>query len=60
MIAIRKNAEDVQYNVMELTCDTEAEVATAPTKYAPGSVLFVIETSDVYMLNSEKVWVKIS
>ena len=60
MIAIRKNAEDVQYNVMELTCDTAAEVSEAPTNYAPGSTLFVIATSEVYMLNSEKVWMKLA
>ena len=60
MISIIKNGEDVQYNVMELTCDTVADVATAPTDYAPGSTLFVVATADVYMLNSEKVWTKIS
>ena len=60
MIAIRKNAEDVQYNVMELVCDTVAEIAKVSTKYAIGSVLFVIETSDVYMLNGNMVWTKVS
>lgn len=59
MISIIKNAEDVQYNVVELACDTAAEVANAPTNYAPGSTLFVIATSDVYMLNASKVWTKI-
>lgn len=59
MISIIKNAEDVQYNVVELACDTAAEVASAPTNYAPGSTLFVIATSEVYMLNASKVWTKI-
>lgn len=59
MISIIKNGEDVLYDVMELACDTEADIATASTSYRPGSTLFVISTSDVYMLNSEKVWVKI-
>lgn len=59
MISIIKNAEDIQYNVVELACDTTADVANAPTNYAPGSTLFVIATSDVYMLNASKVWTKI-
>jgi hypothetical protein len=45
---------------MELVCDTVAEIAEVSTKYAIGSVLFVIETSDVYMLNGDKVWAKVS
>ena len=60
MISIIKNGEDVLYNVMELTCDTVADIATAPTTYRPGSTIFVIETSDVYMLNGDKVWTKVS
>ena len=60
MISIIKNQEDVQYNLMELACDTPADVETASTDYAPGSTLFVMSTTDVYMLNSEKTWVKIS
>lgn len=59
MVSVIKNGEDVLYNVMELACDTEDDVATASTDYRPGSVLFVMSTSNVYMLNSEKTWVKI-
>lgn len=60
MVSIIKNGEDVLYNVMELVCDTEAEVATASTSYRPGSALFVIDTGDVYVLNSMKTWVKVT
>lgn len=59
MVSIVKNGEDVLYDVMELVCDTEADVATAPTSYRPGSTLFVIDTGNVYLLNSMKTWVKI-
>lgn len=56
MAFIIKNGEDVAYNVVELVCDTTAEVAQIPTTYAVGSTLFVIENATAYMLNSNKEW----
>ena len=45
---------------MELVCDTEADVETLPTvNCAAGSSCLVIETSNVYILNSKKEWKKI-
>ena len=40
--------------------DKEEDLDEVPiTGCAPGSVCFIIETSDVYMLNSNKEWKKI-
>jgi hypothetical protein len=51
---------EVEAYVMELVCDTEADVSTLPTSNcAAGSTCLVIESSNVYVLNSEKVWKKI-
>lgn len=46
--------------VEELVCDTAADIANLPdhTEVAMGSICYVIETGDMYMLNSQDVWVK--
>ena len=49
---------------MSFYADTEADVANLPTSQTSqdvkkGSDCFVIETSDVYILNSQDTWVKI-
>ena len=48
------------YNYKEYILDKERDLDEVPiTGCAPGSVCFIIETSDVYMLNSNKEWKKI-
>ena len=59
MIGIMKDAGKVTYGLKEYVVDTAAEVDLLPTNCAMGSSAFVIETGEVYILNSEKVWVKI-
>lgn len=59
MYSIMTTSGDIQYNVIEYIADTEADVATVPTKCAVGSVIFVISTQNLYMLNSNKEWVLI-
>lgn len=46
----------------EIVCDTLADLATLPKQpeCATGSCAIVIETSDVYVLNSQGEWVNIS
>lgn len=46
----------VQYNVVELVVDKEVDILTLPTSYAPGSTVFIIETSKAYMLSNEHNW----
>jgi len=47
------------YNVYEFVCDTADDVENLPQYCAAGSTAFVIATGDLYMMNSEKEWVKI-
>ena len=49
-----------RYNLTQFVCNTENDIAVVPTTVAPGSTLFCIESSNTYMLNTNKEWVKIS
>ena len=55
-----KQGSRTDYNYKEYILDKEEDLDEVPiTGCAPGSVCFIIETSDVYMLNSNKEWKKI-
>ena len=61
MMAYRITSQrgEVEAYVMELVCDTEADVETLPTvNCAAGSSCLVIETSNVYILNSKKEFIQ--
>lgn len=48
------------YNYKEFYVDTAADIATIDTSICcPGSVVFVIEDSEAYMLTSDRQWVVI-
>lgn len=54
----QSNRED--YKHREYIVDTEADIADLPVDdNAPGSTAFVIETSAVYMFNTEGEWIEI-
>lgn len=53
------NSGKTVYDLNSYVADTEADVAKIPTNNAPGSTCIVIETSDVYMLNTDKKWKKL-
>lgn len=62
MINITSQNGDIGYNVTELVLDTPEDLKTLNDKtwnVAPGSSAFIISTSDVYMLNGSRKWVKI-
>ena len=44
------------YGVVKLVLDTEADLATLPTHYTPGSRAIVLENAKIYMLSNEKKW----
>lgn len=56
---VQQNGTPV-YGVIKFVVDTEAEVATLPTTVKTGSMCFVIETSHIYMINSEGEWIKVA
>lgn len=50
----------VKTYVTEMICDTEADIQNLPIDNCePGSTCLCIETSNVYILNSEKIWKKL-
>lgn len=58
MYRITKNDGDVAYNLKELVCDTPEDLENLPA-CSMGSTCMVISTAEVYMLNSNKEWVKL-
>lgn len=56
MVNCIEQGGQIQYNVVSLAVDTEADMVNLSTKYAPGSTAFVIETSAAYMLNGSYIW----
>lgn len=59
MYNITKTADRTAAYIMELIADTEEDVASLPTHYAPGSTCIVVSPASVYILNSKKKWVKL-
>jgi hypothetical protein len=54
---ISTQAGKVTYNLKELIADTYNDISKINvTSLAPGSTVFVIDTSECYMLNSKKEW----
>lgn len=49
---------DIQYNIREYVLDNVEDIASLPEHAAMGSTAIIIATSEVYMLNSKKEWVK--
>lgn len=59
MIRIMSQSGHQAYGVKEYVLDTAVELKELPLDDKMGSVALVIETSDVYILNGEKEWVKL-
>ena len=62
MINIISQNGDIGYNITELVLDTPEDLKILNDKIwnvAPGSSAFIISTSEVYMLNGSREWVKI-
>ncbi len=59
MSYIVKQGEDINYQYKEIVVDTEAEVSGVSTEgICPGSILYLIENGNFYMLNTKKKWIK--
>lgn len=55
---IRNNNKYI-YNLVEIICDLDSDVAGIPTTFSPGSKVFVVNSSSYYMLNASKEWKKL-
>lgn len=52
--SIIQQDNDIQYDVVQYAVNTRADVAKVPTKCQPGSTIFVIEDSSVFMLTVDE------
>lgn len=59
MIKIVAQSGHNAYGIKQYVVDTEKEIDNLPIDDQMGSSALVIETSDVYMLNGKKEWVKL-
>lgn len=61
MYSIYKQNDKTQVYVNSYVADTVADVKNLPTDNSvyPGSTCFITATSEVYMLNASKQWVKL-
>lgn len=59
MINITSSGGHTAYGHKEFMIDTVADLDDLPINIPMGSVAFCIATSDVYMLNGSREWVKI-
>ena len=48
-----------KYGLVRFVVDTPSDLSNLPTSAGIGSTCFVISTSDNYMLNSNKQWIKV-
>ena len=58
--SIMKQNDKIQYNIVEYIVDSTSEINTLPTDIGPGSTCLVTGTSEVYVLNTNKQWVKMA
>lgn len=57
MYLLRQN-DDVDYNYKEYYLDSKNELTQIDIAYCcPGSIAFIIDTTDVYILNTQKQWI---
>ena len=59
MINVTKQNDNVSAYVTEFIADTEDDIQKLPTDVYPGSTCIVAATSNVYILNNEKQWIKL-
>lgn len=53
-----KQGSKYDYLYKEIFCDTESDIVSVnKTACCPGSVLYVIDKGDVYILNNQKEWI---
>ena len=56
MVTMTSASGHTAYGLRSFICDTAADVDDLPVDTLPGSSAFVIETCDVYILNSKGEW----
>ena len=60
MYSLYANDDDILYGVQKYILDTEEDVEILPTDVKAGSSALVVETTQFYVLNNRKEWVKMA
>lgn len=60
MYRLYKQNDDISAYVCEFVADSAEDIKNLPKTAYPGSTCLVTSTSDVYILNAQKQWVKLS
>lgn len=47
----------IAHGIREYMCDTKDDVKDLPVNISPGSMAFIIDTGDLYILNHSREWV---
>lgn len=47
------------YGIHEYLCDFHKDISNLPTGCAPGSLAYVIETDQIYIMTGQKEWKKL-
>lgn len=59
MYSIIKQNDHMSAYVTEFVVDTDGDIAELPINVYPGSTALVAGSSEVYILNNNKEWVKL-
>lgn len=60
MFSVFKNSGKIIYGQKDFIVDLETDVPALPVDCSVGSLAFVIDTSQYYMLNHSKQWIKVT
>ena len=60
MFTIGANGNNIAYGIKHLILDDKNDLNKLSKTESMGTTCFVIDTSEYYMLNSKKTWVKIN
>ena len=60
MFTVGSNGNNIAFGVKQLILDDKSDLEKLSETENMGTVCFVMQTSEYYMLNSKKTWIKIN
>lgn len=60
MFTVGSNGNNIAFGVKQLILDDKSDLKKLSETENMGTVCFVMQTSEYYMLNSKKAWIKIN
>ena len=59
MYSLYANDDNISYGIQKFVLDTDSDITNLPVDIKPGSSALIINSSNIYVLNHEKKWIKI-